>query len=121
MISKKIIINKLNLKNKCNIINLKAKYIIHTVGPVWYGGEKNEAELLAACYENCLKLAQKNNLKSIAFPSIGTGVYRFPKPEAANIAVRTVKNTLLSCPSIEKVFFVVFDDENFHIYDRLIY
>ncbi len=101
--------------------NLPAKYIIHTVGPVWHGGDRNEAELLAACYQNCLEIARKYEIKSIAFPSISTGVYRFPKPEAAKIAYSTIKKLLPSCPAINKVFLVVFDDENFHIYDRLIF
>ena len=76
--------------------NLSAKYVIHTVGPVWRGGKYNEAELLAQCYQNCLKLAIDNKIKSIAFPCISAGAYKFPKKEAAQIAVSEVKKYLNS-------------------------
>ena len=92
--------------------NLPAKYVIHTVGPVWNGGNKNEREKLADCYMNSLKLAIENNCKSIAFPNISTGIYGFPKEEAAQIAVKTVSEFLLKHNEIEKVIFVCFDDEN---------
>ncbi len=92
--------------------NLPTKYIIHTVGPVWHGGSYHEAEKLAECYRNSLTLALQNNCKTIAFPNISTGVYHFPKPEAASIAVKTVTDFLAINPTIEKVIFVCFDEEN---------
>lgn len=92
--------------------NLPAQFVIHTVGPIWYGGNNNERERLADCYINSLKLTVENNCKSVAFPSIITGVYRFPKEEAAQIAVRTVYEFLSKHIEIEKVLFVCFDDEN---------
>lgn len=91
---------------------LPANYVIHTVGPVWNGGNKNEKEKLADCYKNSLKLAVENNCKSVAFPSISTGAYRFPKDVAAQIAVKTVSEFLSKHNEIEKVLFVCFDDEN---------
>ncbi len=100
--------------------NLPAKYIIHTVGPVWNGGKNNEDELLANCYSNSLMLAAENNLKSIAFPAISTGVYRFPQKRAAMIAVEEVGKFLNQNKSIEKVIFVCFDAENFDIYSSLL-
>lgn len=92
---------------------LPARYVIHTVGPVWQGGEKGERELLARCYENSLRLAVANNCSSVAFPNISTGVYRFPKDEAAKIAVAAVQKFLQHNASIEQVLFVCFDMENF--------
>lgn len=92
--------------------NLPAKYVIHTVGPVWHGGNYHEAEKLAGCYWNSLTLAVQNNCKTIAFPNISTGVYHFPKEEAAHIAVHTVQEFLQKETSIEKVIFVCFDEEN---------
>jgi O-acetyl-ADP-ribose deacetylase (regulator of RNase III) len=92
--------------------NLPTKYVIHTVGPVWHGGSHQEAEKLAECYRNSLILAVQNNCKTIAFPNISTGVYRFPKEEAAHIAVHTVQEFLQKETSIEKVIFVCFDEEN---------
>ena len=93
--------------------NLPAKYVIHTVGPVWNGGKNKEAELLANCYRNSLQVATENNCKTIAFPNISTGIYRFPKPDAATIAAKTVADYLEKNKAIEKVVFVCFDDENF--------
>ncbi len=100
--------------------NLPAKYVIHTVGPVWHSGKYHEEELLASCYSKSLELAVKNNIKSIAFPNISTGVYGFPKNKAARIAINTVKNFLTKHEKIEKVIFAVFDEENYEIYNRLI-
>ncbi len=100
--------------------NLPSKFIIHTVGPVWNGGNYNEDELLASCYRRSLELALENNIKSIAFPNISTGIYRFPKEHAAKIAIRTVKDFLLLHPEIEEVIFVVFDTSNYLIYKELI-
>lgn len=95
---------------------LPAKYVIHTVGPVWNGGNKGEPELLADCYRNSLQLAVAHGLKSIAFPNISTGVYHFPKPEAADIAIKTVQQFVENNKSIDEVFFVCFDDGNYSLY-----
>jgi O-acetyl-ADP-ribose deacetylase (regulator of RNase III) len=91
---------------------LPAKFVIHTVGPVWHGGFENEAGKLADCYKNSLKLAIENNCRTVAFPNISTGVYGYPKKEAARIAARTVKDFLSKSDKIEKVIFVCFDEEN---------
>jgi O-acetyl-ADP-ribose deacetylase (regulator of RNase III) len=88
---------------------LKAKFIIHTVGPVWNGGNRNEDILLASCYRNSLKLAAENNIKTIAFPAISTGIYRFPLERAVNIALSEVKNFLAENNLPEKVIFVCFN------------
>lgn len=95
---------------------LPAKYVIHTVGPVWNDGNKKEPELLANCYRNCLQLALAHGVKTIAFPNISTGVYRFPKPNAAAIAIETVQQFLATDNNLEEVFFVCFDDENYNLY-----
>ncbi|MFH1622211.1 MAG: O-acetyl-ADP-ribose deacetylase [Candidatus Omnitrophota bacterium] len=99
---------------------LPAKFVIHTVGPVWHGGNSGEDQLLAYCYKTSFKLAQENNVKTIAFPCISTGVYHFPKERAANIAVSQTKEFLNNNNMIENVTFVCFDDENFNIYKKLI-
>lgn len=99
--------------------NLPAKYVIHTVGPVWHGGNKNEEQLLENCYTNSLRLALENKLSSIAFPNISTGIYRFPKEQAAMIAIQTTKN-FPECHQFEKVLFVCFDEENYLIYKRIL-
>lgn len=93
--------------------NLPAKYVIHTVGPVWNGGHKKEREKLAGCYLNSLKLAVENGCKTIAFPNISTGIYGFPKDEAAIISVKAVVDFLKDHEAIEQVIFVCFDEENF--------
>ncbi len=95
---------------------LPSKFVIHTVGPVWHGGENNEPELLASCYINSLKIAVNRKLKSIAFPNISTGVYRFPKNMAAGIAIRTVNNFLKENKELKIVYFVCFDEDNYEIY-----
>ncbi len=95
---------------------LRAKFVIHTVGPVWAGGKNNEETLLAGCYKNSLKLASEHNIKTIAFPNISTGVYFFPKIRAAEIALSEVKFYLAEHSEIEKVIFSVFDKENYEIY-----
>ncbi len=100
--------------------NLSASYIIHTVGPVWVGGNNNEDKYLASCYTNSLELAVKNNLKTIAFPNISTGVYGYPKNRAAIIAVHTVDLFLKNHKEIDKVIFVAFDEENYSIYEKLL-
>ena len=99
---------------------LPAKYIIHTVGPVWNGGKNNEDKLLANCYKNSLKLAAENNIKTIAFPSVSTGVYRFPVERASKIAVKEVKDFLEKDSPIEKVIFVCFDDRIYEIYNEIL-
>ncbi|TKG90381.1 O-acetyl-ADP-ribose deacetylase [Puteibacter caeruleilacunae] len=100
--------------------SLPARYVIHTVGPAWHGGNNNEEMLLEGCYKNSLLLASKHQLKTIAFPNISTGVYRFPKEKAAAIAIATVKSFLLDHPEIEQVVFVTFDQENFDLYQALL-
>jgi O-acetyl-ADP-ribose deacetylase (regulator of RNase III) len=100
--------------------NLPAKYVIHTVGPVWNGGNNNEEELLANAYHNSLQLAINNNIKSIAFPNISTGVYDFPKQRAAEIAIEITKKFLESTNAIKEVYFVCFDEENYKIYETLL-
>ncbi len=99
---------------------LPCRYVIHAVGPVWYGGKNNEEEMLASAYRNSLQLAADKKLESIAFPNISTGVYRFPKELAAEIAIKTVRDFLDKEGSLEQVFFCVFDDENFEIYEGLL-
>ena len=91
---------------------LPAKHVIHTVGPVWNGGHKKEAEKLAACYRNSLQLAADNQLNTIAFPNISTGIYRFPKDEAARIAVNTIRDFLAEHEEVGEVMLVCFDEEN---------
>jgi O-acetyl-ADP-ribose deacetylase len=100
--------------------NLKAEYVIHTVGPIWKGGYRDEHKLLASCYKNSLRLAKENKLKSIAFPGISTGVYGFPKEQAALIAVNETKRFLLKNDLPSRVIFVVFSDESYEIYKDLI-
>lgn len=96
--------------------SLPAKHVIHTVGPVWHGGDREENQLLTNAYSNSLKLAAKHHLRSVSFPNISTGIYGYPKDRAAAIAIRAVKDTLQSLSSQIKVVFVCFDDENFKIY-----
>jgi O-acetyl-ADP-ribose deacetylase (regulator of RNase III) len=100
--------------------DLKAKYIIHTVGPVWYGGYRDEPELLASCYQTSLTLAKQKMLKCIAFPGISTGIYGFPRDLAAIIAINETKRFLNrnSCP--EKVIFVAYDDDSYEIYRKIL-
>jgi O-acetyl-ADP-ribose deacetylase len=96
--------------------NLPAKYVIHTVGPIWRGGNNKEKELLASCYLKSLELASKFGIRTIAFPNISTGVYRFPLEMAAQIAIFEVDNYVKTHPEIEKVVFVAFSKSNFDIY-----
>ena len=101
--------------------NLAAKFVIHTVGPVWNGGSNNERSLLANCYKNSLLLAVQRNIRSIAFPNISTGIYHFPKEAAAEIAVSEVRDFVSrNDDAIDLVLFVCFDDENYSIYQRLL-
>ncbi len=99
---------------------LPAKHVIHTVGPVWGGGARGEDELLASSYRKSLALAVNHGLKSIAIPCISTGVYRFPKERAAQIAVREARSALERNPSIENVVFVCFSRDDFETYQRLL-
>ncbi len=97
--------------------NLKAKYVIHTVGPVWHGGRKGEAELLESAYRESLKLAADNRLTSVAFPSISTGAYGYPVEKASRVALGTVISFLRgSTASIKEVVFVLFDSPTFDAY-----
>lgn len=97
--------------------NLPARYVIHTVGPVWNGGLKGEPELLQNAYRNSLMLACEHHIKSIAFPNISTGIYDYPKHLAAQIAQETVREFVANNPeAFEKIVFVCFDDENFALY-----
>jgi O-acetyl-ADP-ribose deacetylase len=100
---------------------LKAQYITHTPGPVWKGGQSGEKELLNNSYVNSLKLASENKCQSIAFPNICTGVYGFPKQEAASIAVKAVKTFLKQHSLPLEVYFVCFDQENYSIYEKLLH
>jgi O-acetyl-ADP-ribose deacetylase len=100
--------------------NLPAKYVIHTVGPVWNGGKKGEEQLLANAYRNSLQLAAENEIASVAFPNISTGIYHFPKQKAAEIAVATVKSFLQNNPFVKEVLFVCFDQENYVLYKKLL-
>jgi O-acetyl-ADP-ribose deacetylase (regulator of RNase III) len=99
---------------------LPARFVIHTVGPVWGVGDRNESELLAGCYRKSLTQATVHDCKTVAFPNISTGVYHFPKELAAEIAIREVKKYLEANTVPEKVIFVCFDDENFAIYKQLL-
>ncbi|MCT4602263.1 MAG: O-acetyl-ADP-ribose deacetylase [Marinifilum sp.] len=122
------------LLNECRILNgcptgeakitkayhLPCKHVIHTVGPVWSGGKYDEDQLLKSCYKKSMKLAEKYKLNSIAFPNISTGVYRYPKKEAAEIAIKTVRKQLGKCKYLQKVIFCVFDDENLKLYNELL-
>ena len=97
--------------------NLNARYVIHTVGPVWHGGNKGEAELLSSCYRESLKLAEENNLSSVSFPSISTGAYGYPAYKAAQEALKTVVTFLKDEASIvKKVVFVLYDYRTFDAY-----
>lgn len=99
---------------------LPAQYVIHTVGPVWNQGKSREEELLASAYRSSLQLAVEHQVHSIAFPNISTGIYRFPKQRAAEIAIATVQAFLSANSGIERVVFVCFDAENWGIYQKLI-
>jgi O-acetyl-ADP-ribose deacetylase (regulator of RNase III) len=96
--------------------NMKARHVIHTVGPIWHGGSRGEAELLASAYRESLKLAAENNLTSISFPSISTGAYSYPVEEASRLAIETVVSFLSATTSIKKVIFVLFDSRTFDAY-----
>lgn len=99
---------------------LPAKFVIHAVGPVWNGGHKSEGKLLANAYRNSLDQAIKNNVRSIAFPNISTGIYGYPKDQAAKIALKTTRDFLLEKGPELSVTFVCFDQENFLLYEELL-
>lgn len=99
---------------------LPARYVMHTPGPIWRGGSHGEAELLASCYRSCMDLAAQNHCRTVAFPSISTGVYRFPLDQAAPIAVSVVAERLREYPGIESVTFVCFDARTKSAYDEAI-
>lgn len=99
--------------------NLKADHVIHTVGPI-YAGRRRDAEMLAGCYRNSLRLAHENGLETIAFPAISTGVYRYPKDEACAIAINTVLGALDIFSGVKKVIFVLYSEEDYALYKRYI-
>lgn len=98
--------------------NLPAPFIIHAVGPVWHGGQSGEEDLLRSCYRQSLKLAEEHGLRTIAFPSLSTGAYRFPIERASRIAVETVREGLKERKAIEKVVFVTFSKSDYEVYRK---
>jgi len=98
--------------------NLKAKYVIHTVGPVWRGGKHGEAELLADAYRNSLKLAVSKGIRTISFPAISTGAYGYPMEEAAEVALKTVRDFLEAEDKLDEVVFVLFTESAYRVYER---
>jgi O-acetyl-ADP-ribose deacetylase (regulator of RNase III) len=98
---------------------LPCRRVIHTVGPVWRGGSRDEPVLLASCYRNSLLLAEQEGLSSVAFPNISTGIYGYPKELAAQVAIKAVRETLPLTPGIARVVFVCFDQENLRLYRNL--
>lgn len=99
---------------------LPAKYVIHTVGPVWHGGNSKEAEKLASCYRRSVEVALQYEIQSIAFPNISTGVYGYPKADAAKIAIEEISKFSDAHNQISKIIFCVFDEENYEIYKDLL-
>jgi len=99
---------------------LPASFVIHTVGPVWHGGTRGEAELLASCYRNSLKLAAENHCRTIAFPSISTGIYGYPVEQGAVIATATVREALADEPCIEELLFCCFSEHDLEVYNKLL-
>ena len=97
---------------------LPAKFVIHTVGPVWTGGERGEPELLASCYRSVFRIAHENGIRSLAFPAISCGVYRFPVDRAVKIAVSETVTELISSDAVQKVIFACFGDEIYETYRR---
>lgn len=117
-----------NRQGKCKIGDavytsaglLPAKYVIHTVGPVWNGGRNSEANLLESCYVKSLDIADSLGLKTIAFPNISTGIYGYPKIEASEVALKTIKNYFKKVSNLEEIIFVCFDDKNYQQYFKLL-
>ena len=99
---------------------LPARFVIHTVGPVWHGGRNGEPELLASCYRRCMEIAAANGITTLAFPGISTGVYGYPVEPAAQLAVATVRSAALSFESIREVIFCCFSQEALTIYEKLL-
>ena len=97
---------------------LPARFVIHTVGPIWRGGYKNEAELLASCYRQCFRLARENHLATIALPAVSTGVYGFPREMAAEIAIREVTAALAADPKLQRVLLVCFNPQTKAAYEK---
>ena len=100
--------------------HLPARFVIHTVGPIWRGGKRHEPEILANCYRNSLQLAVENEIKTIAFPAISCGAYGYPIPEAAQIALKTTRDFLATNDSIEKVTFVLWGEDVYNAYRQLL-
>ncbi len=100
--------------------NLPSKYVIHTVGPVWQGGRFAEEQMLERCYWNSLAMANNHDLHKVAFPNISTGIYGYPKEEAAEVAIRTVTDFLDKHPGMELVFFVCYGEDNYKIYEKML-
>jgi O-acetyl-ADP-ribose deacetylase len=100
--------------------NLPAKYVIHTVGPIWHGGNSKENQLLENCYQNSLRAAVRHDVKTIAFPSISTGAYGFPIERASRIALRTVKAFLDKQSGIQRIIFVCFGNHDYQVYQKAI-
>ena len=98
--------------------NLPCQYVIHTVGPIWHGGNNGEADKLRSCYRNCLVLASENGCKTVDFPSISTGVYHFPLEKASEIAIKTISEYLFEHPEIERVRMVCFDERTKGYYEK---
>lgn len=98
---------------------LPARYIIHTPGPVWQGGQHNEAQLLANSYRNSLRLAVAHGCQTVAFPSISTGVYAYPVAKAAQVAIATIKTALAQWPQLREVRLMCFDEQTYHAYQRV--
>lgn len=98
---------------------LRARHVIHTVGPVWHGGKRNEESLLASCYQNSLQLAAQHHLRSVAFPSISTGVYRFPIERASQIALRVILNFIETEQHAPRVVITCFSDQDFNVYRNM--
>jgi O-acetyl-ADP-ribose deacetylase (regulator of RNase III) len=100
---------------------LPARYVIHTVGPVWHGGKKNESELLASCYRRSLEVAAEHQIRRLAFPGISTGIYGYPVDLAAEVACRIVSATVPRLPSIEEVIFCCFSAADLAVYQKLLH
>lgn len=100
---------------------LPAMYIVHAVGPRWSGSNKNEPELLASCYERSIRLAESVEASSIAFPSISTGIFRFPIEMAATIAVEAIRSCVTECSSLKQITFCCFDQSDFDVYKSVIH
>ncbi len=100
--------------------NLKAKYVIHAVGPVWKEGENHEDNVLTDAYLSSMRVAEENGLKTVAFPNISTGIYQFPKEAAAKVAIDAIYTGLVRNIGIEKVIIVCYNDENYSIYTKLL-